>query len=66
MASIPPSLKTRRQFIRQAACAALGTWAVTNTIRDLRLVNAAMAQTTSVTTRRLFAFSFRVAMTPTT
>ncbi len=46
MAFTPSSLKTRRQFIRQAACAALGTWAVTNTIRDLRLVNAAMAQTT--------------------
>jgi len=44
--NVPPSFKTRRQFIRQAACAAVGTWALTNTIRDLCLVNAAMAQTT--------------------
>src|SRR6516165_11676440 len=36
--------QTRRQFIRQAACAALGTSALTCTIRDLRFMNAAMAQ----------------------
>lgn len=35
---------TRRKFIRQAACAALGTAALTNTIRDLRFISAAMAQ----------------------
>jgi uncharacterized protein (DUF1501 family) len=39
------SITTRRKFIRQAACAALGTAALTNTIRDLRFINAAMAQT---------------------
>lgn len=39
---------TRRKFIRQAACAALGTAALTNTIRDLRFINAAMAQTPTV------------------
>ncbi len=39
------SVITRRKFIRQAACAALGTSALTNTIRDLRFINAAMAQT---------------------
>jgi uncharacterized protein (DUF1501 family) len=39
------SVTTRRKFIRQAACAALGTAALTNTIRDLRFINAAMAQT---------------------
>ena len=39
---------TRRKFIRQAACAALGTAALTNTIRDLRFINAAMAQTPSL------------------
>ncbi|MDQ6859853.1 MAG: DUF1501 domain-containing protein [Verrucomicrobiota bacterium] len=39
---------TRRKFIRQAACAALGTAALTNTIRDLRFINAAMAQSTPV------------------
>ena len=42
------SFTTRRKFIRQAACAALGTAALTNTIRDLRFINAAMAQTPSV------------------
>jgi len=35
---LPP---TRRQFLRQAACAAVGTAAITNTIWDLRLVRAA-------------------------
>ncbi len=39
-----PHLRTRREFLRQAACAALGTAALTNTIRDLRIINAAMAQ----------------------
>ena len=38
------SLQTRRQFIRQAACAALGTAALTSAIRDLRFMNAAVAQ----------------------
>ena len=37
-------LKTRRQFIRQAACAAIGTTALTSILRDLRFVNAATAQ----------------------
>lgn len=39
--------KSRRDFIRQAACAAVGTMSMTNTIRDLRIINAALAQTTS-------------------
>lgn len=38
------SVLTRRQFIRQAACAALGTGALTAAVRDLRFLNAAMAQ----------------------
>ena len=38
-------LRTRRDFLRQASCAAVGTIALTNTIRDLRLINAAVAQT---------------------
>lgn len=38
------SVLTRRQFIRQAACAAVGTAALSCTIRDLRFMNAAMAQ----------------------
>src|SRR6478736_8768820 len=36
---------SRRQFIRRAACAALGTSALTAAIRDLRFMNAAVAQT---------------------
>jgi uncharacterized protein (DUF1501 family) len=38
------SVLTRRQFIRQAACAAVGTAAMTSNIRDLRFMNAAVAQ----------------------
>lgn len=41
-----PVYQSRREFIRQAACAALGTAALTSTIRDLRFMNAAMAQST--------------------
>ena len=37
-------LQSRREFIRQAACAAVGTIAMTSTIRDLRFMNAAVAQ----------------------
>jgi uncharacterized protein (DUF1501 family) len=36
--------RTRRDFIRQASCAAVGTWAIKSTLRDLRLINAAVAQ----------------------
>src|SRR3954449_13496931 len=39
------SVITRRDFIRQAACAAVGTTAMTSAIRDLRFMNAAVAQT---------------------
>jgi uncharacterized protein (DUF1501 family) len=35
---------SRRQFIRRAACAAVGTVAMTSAIRDLRFMNAAVAQ----------------------
>src|SRR5436190_16118000 len=35
---------SRRQFIRQAACAAVGTAAMTSAIRDLRMMNAMAAQ----------------------
>jgi len=38
------SLITRRKFLRQAACAAVGTAAMTAAIRDLRFMNAAVAQ----------------------
>ena len=38
-------LKSRREFIRQATCAALGTAALTSAIKDLRFMNAAVAQT---------------------
>ena len=37
-------LRTRRDFLRQASCAAVGTLALTNTVRDLHLINSAMAQ----------------------
>jgi uncharacterized protein (DUF1501 family) len=40
------SVITRRDFIRRAACAAVGTVAMTSTIRDLRYMNAAVAQST--------------------
>ena len=38
-------LKTRRHFIRQAACAAIGTSALTSILGNLRFVNAAVVQT---------------------
>ena len=44
------TLRTRRGFIRQALCAAVGTAAITNTIRDLRFINAAMAQSVATIT----------------
>src|SRR5882762_6209383 len=34
----------RRDFLRTAACAAVGTAAMTSAIRDLRFMNAAVAQ----------------------
>ena len=34
----------RRAFLRQAACAAVGTAAMSNCIRDMHLFNAALAQ----------------------
>lgn len=45
MVRTSPSILTRREFIRQAACAAVGTAAMTSAIRDLRFMNAAVAQT---------------------
>jgi len=38
------SVITRRDFVRRAACAAVGTFAMTSAIRDLRFMNAAVAQ----------------------
>jgi len=38
------SVLTRRDFLRRAACAAVGTVAMTSAIRDLRFMNAAVAQ----------------------
>jgi uncharacterized protein (DUF1501 family) len=38
------SVISRRRFIRQAACAALGTGALTSAISDLRFMSAAVAQ----------------------
>src|SRR5262245_23935689 len=39
------SVIIRRNFIRQAACAPLGTGALTSAIRDRRFMNAAVATT---------------------
>lgn len=39
-----PSLQSRRAFIRQAACAAVGTAALSNALRDMRFLNSAVAQ----------------------
>ena len=39
-----PNLQTRRDFFRQAACAAVGTVSIATTIRDLRFINTAVAQ----------------------
>jgi uncharacterized protein (DUF1501 family) len=44
MQIIKSSSLSRRDFIRQAACAAVGTAAMTSAIRDLRYMNAAVAQ----------------------
>ena len=41
-----PHLQTRRDFFRQAACAAVGTLSIATTIRDLRFINTAAAQGT--------------------
>lgn len=46
---IIPQELTRRAFIRQAACAAIGTAALSATVRDLRFLNSAMAQTAPIT-----------------
>src|SRR5258705_1035850 len=40
-----PSSLSRREFLRTAACAAVGTAAMTSAIRDLRFMNAAVAKT---------------------
>ena len=37
-------LRTRREFFRTAGCAALGSIAISSTIRDFRLINSALAQ----------------------
>src|SRR4051794_6670833 len=44
MSKFSPASITRRDFIRQAACAAVGTSAISAAIRDLRFMNTAVAQ----------------------
>ncbi len=39
-----PNLLTRRDFFRQAACAGVGTLAISAALRDCRLINSALAQ----------------------
>jgi len=41
---------SRRRFIRQAACAALGTSSIASTVWNLRAINAATAQAISAGT----------------
>jgi uncharacterized protein (DUF1501 family) len=41
-----PNLTTRRDFFRQASCAAVGALSIATTLRDLRLINIASAQGT--------------------
>ena len=38
------SLKSRRAFLRQATCAAVGTAALSSALRDMRFLNSAVAQ----------------------
>ncbi len=42
-------LRTRRSFIRHLACAGVGMAAVSNSLRDFRLINAALAQGSNLT-----------------
>ena len=44
-----PNDPSRRRFIRQSACASLGTIGVVNTIANLKLMSAAMAACTALT-----------------
>jgi len=44
MSRFSPSYLTRRAFLRRAACAAVGTTGMTSALRDLRFMNAAVAQ----------------------
>jgi uncharacterized protein (DUF1501 family) len=41
-----PHLPSRRDFFRQASCAALGTFGLTSALKDLRLINTAAGQNT--------------------
>ena len=41
-----PHLQTRRDFVRQAACAAVGSVSISTMLRDLRFINTAVAQGT--------------------
>ena len=43
-------LRTRRDFIRQAACAAVGGASMANVLRDFRFINSALAQGTGAFT----------------
>jgi uncharacterized protein (DUF1501 family) len=40
----PSIILPRRNFIRQLGCTGMTTWALSSTIRDLRLINSAMGQ----------------------
>lgn len=42
-------LRSRRDFIRQVACAGVGSLAVTSSLRDMRLINSVLAQAGGLT-----------------
>src|SRR3954447_26592999 len=46
MKSTPPFNPNRRQFLRQSACASLGITGIVSTLAHLKLINAALAQST--------------------
>src|SRR5436190_843209 len=43
--SAPSIIIPRRSFIRSLGCTGMSTWALSSTIRDLRLINSVMGQT---------------------
>src|ERR1700736_113811 len=54
MKTRPPFGPNRRQFLRQCACAALGTTSIASTIWNLRAVRAATANSMSAATANDF------------
>lgn len=59
------TLRTRRDFLRQTSCAALGVTSLVNALAHLRLMTAAMAQGAPEVTSRWSFYSRMAATTPT-